>query len=222
MEARSPGLEVDRECDLTRSRGDAEKDAESFEMADRSKPNSAETAEIRSVVENVLTDQIIGCAIEVHRHLGPGLLESVYEECLCYELSQLGLRFERQVHLPVSYKGIKLECGHKLDLVVEDSVVVELKAIDELAPIHQAQLLTYLKTSNKKVGLLINFNVQFLKNGLKRVVNRYAGPAVTPHISAVSANEPLSPSPRLSPRLRDSASRSMPQATEALALKDPR
>jgi len=183
-------------------------------MTDKSKPGNAETAEIRSVVENVLTDQIIGCAIEVHRTLGPGLLESVYEECLCYELSQLGLRFERQVHLPVSYKGIKLECGHKLDLVVEDSVVVELKAIDELAPIHQAQLLTYLKTSNKKVGLLINFNVQYLKNGLKRVVNRYAGPALKPQTSAVSAFKPLLSSPRLSPRLRASASSCSPQATK--------
>jgi GxxExxY protein len=191
-------------------------------MADKSKPNNAETAEIRPVVENVLTDQIIGCAIEVHRHLGPGLLEAVYEECLCYELSQIGLRFERQVHLPLSYKGIKLECGHKLDLVVEDSVVVELKAIDELAPIHQAQLLTYLKTSNKKVGLLINFNVQYLKNGLKRVVNHYAGPALKPQTSAVSAFEPLSSSPRLSPRLRDSASSSCLQAGEPLAPKDPR
>jgi GxxExxY protein len=177
-------------------------------MADKSR---AETAEVRGVVENVLTDQIIGCAIEVHRHLGPGLLESVYEECLCYELSQLGLRFERQVHLPLIYKGIKLQCGHKLDLVVEDSIVVELKSIDELTPLHLAQLRTYLKTSNKTVGLLINFNVQFLKNGLKRVVNRYAGPAVTPQISAVSAFEPLLSSPRLSPRLRDSASNSNPR-----------
>jgi GxxExxY protein len=189
-------------------------------MIDTSRPNNAETAEIRSVAENVLTDQIIGCAIEVHRHLGPGLLEAVYEECLCYELSQIGLRFERQVHLPVSYKGIKLACGHKLDLVVEDSVVVEIKAIDELAPIHQAQLLTYLKTSNKKVGLLINFNVHYLKSGLKRVVNRYAGPALKPQSSAVSAFEPLLPSPRLTPRLRDSASSSSLQAGEALASKD--
>jgi GxxExxY protein len=190
-------------------------------MTDKSKPNNAETAETRSVVENVLTDQIIGCAIEVHRTLGPGLLESVYEECLCYELSRIGLRFERQVHLPVTYKGIKLECGHKLDLVVEDSIVLELKAIDELAPIHQAQLLTYLKTSNKKVGLLINFNVQFLKNGLKRVVNRYAGPALKPQASAVSAFEPLLSSPRLSPRLRGSASEQNSQTTGALAPKEP-
>jgi GxxExxY protein len=190
-------------------------------MKDKSKPENTETAEIRAVVENVLTDQIIGCAIEVHRHLGPGLLESVYEECLCYELSQIGLRFERQVQLPVTYKGIKLDCGHKLDLVVEDSVVVELKPIEDLAPVHQAQLLTYLKTSNKKVGLLINFNVQFLKNGLKRVVNRYAGPAPTRHTSAVSALEPHSASQRLSPRLRDSASEPDHRISET-ASKDPR
>jgi GxxExxY protein len=186
-------------------------------MADKSKPGNTETAEIRPVVENVLTDQIIGCAIEVHRHLGPGLLEAVYEECLCYELSQLGLRFQRQVHLPLSYKGIKLDCGHKLDLVVEDSIVLEVKSIEDLTPVHQAQLLTYLKSSNKKVGLLINFNVQYLKNGLKRVVNRYAGPAVTPPISAVSAFEPLLSSPRLSPRLRVFASDRSPRTA-----KDPR
>ena len=207
---------------MTRSRGDAEKDAGSFEMKDKSKPENTETAEVRGSIENVLTDQIIGCAIEVHRYLGPGLLESAYEECLCYELSQIGLRFERQVHLPLSYKGIKLECGHKLDLVVEDSIVVELKSIEDLTPLHHAQLLTYLKSSNKRVGLLINFNVQFLKNGLKRVVNRYAGPALKPQTSAVSAFEPLLSSPRLSPRLRGSASRSIPRATEALASKDTR
>ena len=136
-------------------------------MAYKSKPGSAETAEIRGSVENVLTDQIIGCAIEVHRHLGPGLLESIYEECLCYELSQVGLRFERQVHLPVRYKGVNLDCGYKLDLVVEDLVVVELKSIEDVTPLHHAQLLTYLKSSDKKVGLLINFNVQILKNGLE-------------------------------------------------------
>jgi GxxExxY protein len=189
-------------------------------MKDKSKPENTETAEIRAVVENVLTDQIIGCAIEVHRHLGPGLLESVYEECLCYELSQIGLRFERQVHLPMSYKGIKLECGHKLDLLVEDSVVVELKSIEDLTPLHQAQLLTYLKSSNKKVGLLINFNVQFLKNGLKRVVNRYTGPAPTRPTSAVSAFDSLSASQRLSPRLRDSASKPNSRTAETLASKD--
>jgi GxxExxY protein len=191
-------------------------------MKDKSKPENTETAEIRAVVENVLTDQIIGCAIEVHRHLGPGLLESVYEECLCYELSQIGLRFEKQVHLPLNYKGIMLECGHKLDLVVEDSIVVELKSVDGLAPVHHAQLLTYLKCSDKRVGLLINFNVPILKNGLKRVVNRYAGPAPTRHTSADSALEFPSASQRLSPRLRVSASESESRTTEALASKDPR
>jgi GxxExxY protein len=192
-------------------------------MTDKSRPGSAETAEICGSVENVLTDQIIGCAIEVHRHLGPGLLESVYEECLCYELSQVGLHFQRQVPLPLNYKGIKLECGHKLDLVVEDSVVVELKSIEGVTPLHHAQLLTYLKSSNKRVGLLINFNVQILKNGLKRIVNRYAGPALTPQNSADSAFESLLSSPRLPPRLRVSASNTSPQASrEALALKDPR
>jgi GxxExxY protein len=169
-----------------------------------------------------LTEQIIGCAIEVHRHLGPGLLESVYEECLCYELSQLGLRFERQVHLPLIYKGIKLDCGHKLDLVVEDSIVVELKSIEDLAPVHHAQLLTYLKSLNKRVGLLINFNVPILKNGLKRVVNRYTGPAVTPQTSAVSAFDTLQSSPRLPPRLRVSASNIIPRPTGEPASKDPR
>jgi GxxExxY protein len=189
-------------------------------MAEESRPENTETAEIRSVVENVLTEQIIGCAIEVHRHLGPGLLESVYEECLCYELSQIGLRFERQVHLPVTYKGIKLECGYKLDLVVEDSVVVELKSSGELTPVHQAQLLTYLKSSNRRVGLLINFNVQLLKSGLKRVVNHYEGPAVTRQTSAVSALDSIASSQRLSPRLRDSASERKSHTTELLATKE--
>ena len=120
-----------------------------------------------------LTDKIIGAAIEVHRHLGPGLLESAYEECLCFELKRSGLRFERQVHLPMSYKGILLDCAYRMDVLVEDSVVLEIKAIDEILPIHQAQLLTYLKSSGKRVGLLINFNVPVLKSGIKRMVNHY-------------------------------------------------
>src|SRR5579859_2491820 len=104
-----------------------------------------------------LTELIIGAAIEVHRETGPGLLESVYEECLCYELSQLHLAFERQVHLPILYKGIKLDCGYRMDLVVEDAIVLELKTVESLLPVHSAQLLTYLKLSRKKVGLLMNF-----------------------------------------------------------------
>jgi len=123
--------------------------------------------------ENVLTDRIIGAAIEVHRHLGPGLLESAYEDCLCHELNLQGILFKRQVHLPVVYKGLKLECAYRMDLVVEDSVIVEIKATGGIAPIHKAQLLTYLKTADKRVGLLINFNEVALKNGLRRMVNEY-------------------------------------------------
>src|SRR5580704_3091180 len=120
---------------------------------------------------NRLTELIIGAAIEVHRNTGPGLMESVYEECLCYELNQLGLKFQRQIELPVSYKQIKLNCGFRMDLVVEDAVVLELKTVDQLLPIHSAQLLTYLKLSGKKLGLLINFNETVLKKGLKRLAN---------------------------------------------------
>lgn len=122
---------------------------------------------------NEITERIIGAAIEVHRHLGPGLLESAYEECLCYELNEAGLRFERQVHLPIRYKGILLQCAHRMDLVVEESVVVELKATDEMHRLYSAQLLTYLKSAHKCVGLLINFNVPVLKEGIKRVMNGF-------------------------------------------------
>ena len=155
--------------------------------------------------ENALTEKIIGAAIEVHRHLGPGLLESIYEECLCYELSQLGLQFQRQVYVPITYKGLKLESTYKMDLVVEDVIVVEIKATEAPSPIHHSQLLTYLKVSNKRVGLLINFNVAVLKNGLKRVVNEYIGPSPARNLSS-----PLSETPRLPPRLRVSASDSKP------------
>ena len=120
---------------------------------------------------NLITEKIIGCAISVHRGLGPGLLESAYEECLCYELTEAKLLFERQVPLPVVYKGVKLDCGYRMDLVVEDSVIVEIKAVERIIPVHEAQLLSYLKLHNKKVGLLMNFHVPILKNGLKRIVN---------------------------------------------------
>jgi GxxExxY protein len=115
-----------------------------------------------------LTGKIIGCAIEVHKSLGPGLLESAYEECLSYELQCAGLKIERQKTLPVVYKEIKLDCGYRIDILVENTVVVELKSVDALNPVHEAQILTYLKFSEKKVGLLINFNVTLLKNGMKR------------------------------------------------------
>ena len=117
-----------------------------------------------------LTESIIGAAIEVHRELGPGLLESIYEECLCHELHLRGLRFQRQVELPVTYKGLKLDCGYKLDVVVEEQVVLELKSIEQILPIHHAQLLTYLRLSGKRIGLLMNFNVTVLKNGIVRRV----------------------------------------------------
>ncbi len=119
---------------------------------------------------NELTHQIIGAAIEVHRLLGPGLLESAYEECLCRELSLRNLKINRQLPVPVVYKDVKLECGYRLDLVVEDKVVVELKCIEAFAPVHEAIMLTYLRLSGYPVGLLINFNVTILRDGIKRFV----------------------------------------------------
>ena len=116
------------------------------------------------------TGEIISAAIAVHRELGPGLLESTYEACLFYELEQRGLKVEKQRELPVRYRGVHLDCGYRIDLLVEDSVIVELKSVDNLLPIHEAQLLSYLKLSGIKVGLLINFNVEILKNGVKRRV----------------------------------------------------
>jgi len=117
---------------------------------------------------NKITEIIIGCAIEVHRNLGPGLLESTYEECLVYELINAGLSCERQKPLPIAYKSIELECGYRMDLLLEDKVVVELKTIDCFNSVHEAQILTYMKLANKEIGLLINFNVILLKNGIKR------------------------------------------------------
>ena len=122
---------------------------------------------------NRITEQIIGAAITVHRALGPGLLESTYEACLLYELTQQGLKVETQKPLPVVYREVKLECGYRLDLLVENTVIVELKSIDRLAPIHTAQLMSYLKLSGCKVGLLINFNEILLKNGIVRKVNDF-------------------------------------------------
>jgi GxxExxY protein len=119
---------------------------------------------------NKITEQVIGAAIEVHRALGPGLLESAYEECLCHELRLRGVAFERQRPLPVEYKGTKLDCGYRLDLLVADVVVVEIKAVESIEPIHEAQLLTYLKLGGWTLGLLINFNVPVLKDGIRRRV----------------------------------------------------
>ena len=117
-----------------------------------------------------LTDIIWAAAIEVHKTLGPGLLESAYEQCLCYELSQRGLSVQRQVDCPVVYKEVKLDCGFRIDILVEGMVILELKAVDKTTPVHEAQLLTYMKRSNKKVGMLINFNSKLIKDGIIRRV----------------------------------------------------
>ena len=117
------------------------------------------------------TEKIIGAAIEVHKTLGPGLLESAYEECLCRELELRTIPFERQKELPIEYKGVELDCGYRLDVVVADKLVLELKACERLEPIHEAQLLTYLKLTGMKIGLLINFHLASLKDGIKRIAN---------------------------------------------------
>jgi GxxExxY protein len=135
-----------------------------------------------------MTEKIIAAAIEVHRHLGPGLLESAYEECLCFELSRAGLHFARQVPLAVNYKGLHFDCAYRMDLVVEETVILEIKAIDELLPIHKAQLLTYLKASGKHVGLLINFNVPVLKNGIRRLVNGHQDSSSQRNLSVLSVS----------------------------------
>ena len=130
--------------------------------------HSAEDAE--KMVIDALTEKIVGAAIEVHKALGPGLLESAYEECLAHELSLAGIAFGRQVPLPIFYKSLQLDCGYRLDFLVEKMVVLELKAVEGLQPIHEAQLLTYLKLGEWPIGLLINFNVPLLKKGIKRIV----------------------------------------------------
>jgi GxxExxY protein len=117
-----------------------------------------------------LSAQIRGAAIEVHKELGPGLMESAYEQCLCHELNLRGLQFQRQVPLPVVYKGVKLDCGYKLDVLVEDIIVLELKSVEQTTDLHLAQLLTYLRLSGKKLGLLMNFNVERMCDGITRLV----------------------------------------------------
>ena len=122
--------------------------------------------------ENEIAEQIIGCAIKVHRSLGPGLLESAYVECLHYELVQNDLYVEKQKPLPLIYEEVRLECGYRADLLVENKVIIEAKSVEALNDVHLAQILTYLKLSNCKLGLLINFNVLTVKNGIRRVVNK--------------------------------------------------
>ena len=120
---------------------------------------------------NQLSSKIIGAAIQVHKALGPGLLESAYEECICHELSSQSSSIERQKPLAINYKGIKLDCGYRLDIVVENTIILELKACEKIEPIHKAQLLTYLKLSGLNLGLILNFNVPVMRDGIVRIVN---------------------------------------------------
>ena len=129
-----------------------------------------ETGLLAKYPEADLSNRVIFAAIEVHRHLGPGLLESAYSACLCRELESLKIIFEREKALPVIYKGLELNCGYRMDLVVEERLVLELKCVDRILPIHEAQLLTYLKLSGIKAGLILNFNCKFMKDGIKRMV----------------------------------------------------
>jgi GxxExxY protein len=117
-----------------------------------------------------LSNKIIGCVIEVHKYLGPGLMESAYERCLSYEINAAGLKHEVQKQIPIEYKGIKLDVGYRIDLIVENSVIIELKSVEQILPIHEAQILTYMKLAEVSVGLLINFNVIKVKDGIKRFV----------------------------------------------------
>jgi GxxExxY protein len=133
---------------------------------------------------NSITEQIIGAAIEVHRALGPGLLESAYESCLAFELTARGLAIEQQRALPLTYQDVKLDCAYRLDLIVEQSVVVEIKAIDRFQPVHYAQVISYLKLSGCTVGLLINFHSAVLRDGIRRFVNGYRDPSASSASSA--------------------------------------
>lgn len=122
--------------------------------------------------ENELATIVVGCALKVHRNLGPGLLESSYEECLFYELNKAGIFVERQKKLPLIYEGMRLDVGYRIDLMIEDKLIVELKSVEALHDLHIAQMITYLKLSGCKLGLLINFNVTLIKNGIKRIANK--------------------------------------------------
>lgn len=131
---------------------------------------------------NDITERVIGACIEIHRQLGPGLLESAYEECLAYELTQLGVKYQRQLALPVLYKGVRLDCGYRIDLLVEEAVIVELKTVERLLPVHSAQLLTYLKMTHLTVGLLIHFYVPTLRDGIKRIVHEFKESSASPRL----------------------------------------
>jgi GxxExxY protein len=141
-----------------------------------------------------LSDRVIGGAIEVHRYLGPGLLESSYEQCLCFELAQRGVAYARQVPLPIVFKGHRLDCGYRLDIVVEERMIVEVKSVEQLTRVHAAQLLTYLKLSGMRVGLLLNFNVVMMRHGLRRFVQTAsAASAVNPTQANPSHRRPPAP-----------------------------
>ena len=120
--------------------------------------------------ESGLGERVIGLSIDVHRHLGPGLLESAYEECLCFELKQAGISYQRQVALPIVYKDVRLDCGYRMDIVIQNELIIEIKAVDRILPVHEAQMLTYLRLSRLRAGLLLNFNNVVLKDGLRRFV----------------------------------------------------
>jgi GxxExxY protein len=154
----------------------------------------AEGAE--KIVMDGLTEKIIGAAIDVHKVLGPGLLESAYELCLAHEFSFANISFERQVPLPVTYKSLALDCGYRLDFLVEKMVVVELKTVEGLQPIHEAQLLTYLKLGGWPIGLLINFNVPVLKKGIKRMVHNLKKPLGELGLSTVNKDGGIAPQRR--------------------------
>lgn len=136
-----------------------------------SEPQRHGDAEKEILFDEDLTKRIIASAIEVHRQLGPGLLESAYEECLCHELGLQHIFFERQKALPLQYKGITLDCGYRMDVVVDNKIILELKCVDRILPVHEAQLLTYLKLTNLRVGLILNFYVPVMKDGIKRFVS---------------------------------------------------
>jgi GxxExxY protein len=123
------------------------------------------------MIENELSKKIIGCAIEVHKHLGPGLIESAYQECLFYEIKKLGLAVQKEKPMPIVYKDVKLDHGYRIDLLVEDKVVIEIKTVEAFNDVHTAQVLTYLKLGNYKLGLLFNFQTTILKNGIRRIIN---------------------------------------------------
>ena len=139
-------------------------------MANRYEPMILSDGETRRMEFDELSNRVIGCAIEVHRELGPGLLESTYEQCLAHELNLKGISFRLQHPLPVEYKAIRLDCGYRVDVMVEETLILELKSVEEIKAIHEAQLLTYMKLAGVKTGLLINFNVPKLKTGIKRYV----------------------------------------------------